>query len=124
MALIRKTRKLGNSAGVLLPKSLLGSEVKVTVIKRPTDIKKEALRALNNHLDDLQGVYILNLEPGEILAISTSTRAVITKKNLKISLVPLGVIKQDLKSKKELKNKLKKAKPILNKQLLQTLRKL
>jgi len=123
MALIRQARKLGNSAGVLLPKSLLGSEVKITVVKRPVDIKKEALRALHQHLEDIQGIYIINLEPGEILAVSTSIKAIITKKNLKITLIPLEIIKQDLKTKKELREKILKSKPIMNKALLTKLKK-
>ena len=123
MALIRKTRKVGNSAGVLLPKSLLGSEVKIVVVKRPVDIKKEALRALHNHLEEIQGIYILNLEPGEILAVSTTTKAIITKPKLKITLIPLDIVRQDMKTKKEIIEKLKKAKPILNKALLSRLKK-
>ena len=41
MPLLRKAVKVGNSAGVILPKSLLGSEVKITVKNRPLNIKKE-----------------------------------------------------------------------------------
>ena len=108
---------------VLLPKKLLGSEVKITVVKRPVDIKKEVLRALYEHLEDLQGVYVINLDPGEILAVSSKTKAIITKKNLKITLIPLEIIKKDIKSKKELRDKLKKAKSILNNLLLLKLKK-
>ena len=123
MEFLRKAVRVGNSAGIILPKRLLGSEVKITVVKRPVDIKKEVLRALYEHLEDLQGVYVINLDPGEILAVSSKTKAIITKKNLKITLIPLEIIKKDIKSKKELRDKLKKAKSILNNLLLLKLKK-
>ena len=96
----------------------------ITLIKKATDIKKEVLRALYEHLEEIRGVYILNLEPGEILALTTKTKAIITKKNLKITLVPLELLKKDLRIKKDLKEKLMKAKPILNENLLLQLRKI
>jgi len=122
MPLIRKTRRVGNSAGVLLPKSLLGSEVKITVVNKPFDIKKETIKALHNHLDDLQGIYIIGDKPAEILAVSTTTRAIISNTKLKITLVPLNIIKRDLKSNPKLRQRIMKAKAIFNNFLLKKLR--
>ena len=41
MEFLRKAVKVGNSSGVILPKKLLGSEVKVIVVNSPINIKKE-----------------------------------------------------------------------------------
>lgn len=119
---MRKTIKVGNSSGVLLPKQLLGSEVRVIVVNQPINIKKEALKLLDNYLPELLGVYIINEKPVEILAISTSTKEIINKNNMKISIVPLSLIRKDI-TKQGLKDKLLKAKTILNNSLLFELRK-
>lgn len=123
MDFVRKTRRVGNSAGVLLPKSLLGSEVKVSVIKRPFDIKKETLKALHSYLDDIQGIYIMNENPAEILAISTKTKSILSNEKMKISLVPLKIIKKDIQTKEKLRQKLSEAKIILNRSLIDILKK-
>lgn len=123
MELIRKTRKVGNSAGVLLPKSLLGSEVKITVVKMPVNIKKEVLKALENHLQDLRGIYIINENPVEVIAVSSKLKSIINSESIKISIVPFSIIKRDLKTKQTLKEKISKAKAILNHSLLLELKK-
>ena len=41
MEFLRKTVKVGNSSGVILPRKLLGSEVRVIVVKRPVNIKRD-----------------------------------------------------------------------------------
>ena len=58
----RRTVKVGNSAGVLLPKSLLGAEVKVSVINMPHNLKKDALRILEPILENIIGIYIIKQE--------------------------------------------------------------
>lgn len=121
---IKKAIKVGNSAGVLLPKSLLGSEVKITLVKKPIDIKKDVLKILENYFEDLLGIYIINLgKQIEILAISAGIRKIISTGKYKISIVPLSIIKQDLKNEPRLKIKLNQAKVILNKALLFDLKK-
>lgn len=121
MEFLRKAKKLGNSAGVLLPKYLLGSEVKVTVVNKPINIKKEALKFLDEHLQDLRGIYITNENPIEILAVSSNIKKLIQDENLKLSIVPISIIKRDL-NKAELKAKLIRAKTILNHSLLSDLK--
>ena len=64
----RRTVKVGNSAGVLLPKSLLGAEVKVSVINMPHNLKKDALRILEPILENIIGIYII-----QIIYILTNT---------------------------------------------------
>jgi hypothetical protein len=124
MEFLRKTRKVGNSAGVILPKSILGSEVKIIVVKRPLNLKKEAIKLLGPFFRDLAGIYIIQENPVEILAISSAIRKVIESGNskIKISIVPLSMIKRDLKISSVLREKLVRAKTILNRSLLAELR--
>ena len=119
---MRKTIRVGNSSGVILPKQLLGSEVRITVVNQPINIKKEALKILDNYLPELLAIYIINEKPVEILAISTNIKEIINKNNIKISIVPLSLIRKDI-TKQGLKDKLLKAKTILNNSLLFELRK-
>ena len=55
----RRAVKVGNSAGVLLPKSVLGSEVIVKVIKPAVNIKKDIMKLLDNMLEEVRGIYVL-----------------------------------------------------------------
>ncbi len=123
MEFLKKAIKVGNSAGVLLPKKLLGSEVKITVINRPINIRKEVIKLLEQYFIDLIGIYILNKKPIEVLAISTNLRKIIMNGKLKISIIPISVIKRDIKTKPKLKAKLIRAESILNKSLLFELKK-
>ena len=120
MELIRIAKKVGNSAGVLLPKKLLGAEVKITLIKRPVNIKKRTLKLISPYLADILGIYITNKKPIEVLAVSLSMKRII-KSKFKISIVPLNIIKKDIQDKPELKEKIKRAEVILNKYLLSEL---
>lgn len=124
MEFIRKTIKLGNSSGVILPRKLLGAEVKISVINIPLDIKKEALKALDSHLDDLLGIYIIAKKPLEVLAVSSSLKKLIYNERIKILLVPLEQLKKDIKSNPELKKKISQSETILNHSLLSQLKKL
>ena len=121
MEFLRKAIKLGNSAGVILPKKLLGAEVRVIVISRPLNIKKEALKILDKDLHSILGIYILNKKPAEVLAITSGIRKVI-EASIKISLVPLDTIKKDLRANLQLRKKLEEAEVILNKSLLLSLK--
>ena len=124
MEFIKKTVKVGNSSGVILPRKLLGSEVKVIVVKRPLNLKKEAIKLLGPFFRDLAGIYITQENPVEILAISSALKKIIEDGNskIKISIVPLSIIKRDLKISSVLKEKLGRAKTILNRSLLAELR--
>ena len=118
MELIRKTRKLGNSSGVLLPKKWLGYEVKITVLNRPLNIRKITFKILENILSDIQGIYLISEKPHEVLAISNSIKKIFHYKGLKLSVVPLNQLKKDLQAKSDLKSKLEKSRIIMNKNLL------
>jgi len=123
MEFTRKAIKVGNSAGVILPRRILGSEVKVIVLSRPLDIKKESLKLLDDYFSSLLGIYIISYNPAEVLAITTNVRKTIEENNIKISLVPLQLIKRDAKMNLQLRKKLETAQTILNKSLLVDLKK-
>lgn len=122
---IKKAVKFGNSAGVLLPKRLLGSEIKIIVLNKPLNIRKDVIRILENYFEELKGIYITNIskETVEILAISSSIQKIITSGKYKINIVPLDVVKKDIKINLRVRIKLNQAKTILNKSLLFDLRK-
>ncbi len=122
MEFIKKAVKVGNSAGVILPKKLLGSEVKIKVIRLPVNIKEESLKLLKEFLPDIRGVYILNKNPAEVLAISKKIKKII-KSKIKLSIIPFSIIKRDIENP-ELKQKLMKAETIINYSLLAELKRL
>ncbi len=124
MEFLRKAVKVGNSAGVILPKKLLGSEVKVTVMKRPVNIKMEVIKLTNQYFSDISGIYIISKKPIEVIAVTSKQKKIIKSGKIKISLVPLSLIKKDLKLKPELKQKIVKAEVILNPSLLKKLKNL
>ncbi len=119
---VKETRRVGNSAGVILPKDLLGSTVKVTVIKRKIDIKKKVINLVGKYMKDVRGVYVMDRDKREVLVISNSLRKRINGK-VKINIVPLRIIERDIKSKEKLREKLRKAEVIINRALLNKLRK-
>ena len=120
MEFIKTTRKIGNSSGVLLPKSLLGSLVKVTILEKKIDVKKEAIKILYSYLPNILGIYIIGKNPIEIIAISEKTRKIIKNEKMKISLVPLTIVRKDMKNP-VLRAKLAKAEIIFNRFLISEL---
>jgi hypothetical protein len=122
MKFIRKTIKVGNSSGVLLPKKLLGSEVKVIVVNRPKNIKRDVLKAIEKDLGDVVGICITQKKPVEVFVISNTLRKKLEKEDMKIIFVPVSVLKRDLKTNDNLRNKISKAEPIMNSNLLDELK--
>ena len=121
----RKAIKVGNSSGILLPRALLGSDVVVTVINRPLNIKKDVLSILEPVIEDIIGVYLIKSgnKKAEVLAVSSATDNLIEKGRYKIDIVPIKLLEKSLKDKKPIQDKIKNATPILNKQLLISLKK-
>jgi putative transposon-encoded protein len=121
----RRTIKVGNSSGVLLPKSLLGAEVIVKIVSPPQNIKQDVLKLLAPFFEDILGIYIINIENKkvDILAVSSATSSSAQKGNYKIDIVPISLLKKSIKEKQQTKEKIKNAKTILNKRLLFELKK-
>ena len=121
----RRAIKVGNSSGVLLPKSFLGHYVKITVVAPPKNIKKDVTAILDSFLEEILGIYLISEtdEQTEILAVSTNINKHLERRNYLVDVVPLNVLKKSLKEKPEVREKIKNAKPLLNKMLLFELRK-
>jgi predicted nucleotidyltransferase len=56
--LIKPIIRVGNSAGILLPKNWLNGSVKVELIKKPIKIKGDVLEILDPYLEDIIGIYL------------------------------------------------------------------
>ncbi|HRZ85437.1 MAG TPA: hypothetical protein P5277_01525 [Candidatus Paceibacterota bacterium] len=121
----RRTIKVGNSAGVLLPKSLLGAEVVVRVVSPPLDIKRDIIKILAPFFEDILGIYLIKIENKkvDILAVSSATSNSVQKGNYKIDIVPIQLLKKSIKEKQQTKERIRDAKTILNKRLLFELKK-
>ena len=56
---VKKIVKVGNSAGVVLPREWYGGEARVELIKRPMNIQEDVLKILRPHLPNILGIYIV-----------------------------------------------------------------
>ncbi len=133
MELIKNVEKWGNSAGILLPKAWLGNQVKVALIERTLNIKKEVLALLEPYLEDLLGVYLVgSYARGEeekdsdidIIAISGGIKKEIISGKYHISIATLQGIQKTMCHYPELIiPRMREAKSILNSQLLEEIKK-
>ena len=132
MELLRDVAKWGNSSGVLLPKEWMGNQVKITLVDRTLEIKKESLNILEPYLEDLLGIYLVgSYARGEqdkdsdidIIAISKKTKKEIVSGKYNISLITLDSAEKTLKKNPILiLPRLNEAKAILNGSLLEELK--
>ncbi len=133
MELIKNVSGWGNSAGVLLPKEWKGKEVKIILIDRSSEIKKEVFDMLSDYLEDILGIYLTGSyargeqEVGsdtDIIAISNKTKKEIVSGKYHVSIATLNGIKNTIKAHPELiLPRLNEAKTILNESLLEELKK-
>ena len=126
--LIKPVVKLGNSAGIVLPKEWYGGKAKVKLIKKPLNINKDVLEILEPYLYDIQGIYLVgSYARGEQTEKSDVDVVIVTNKiNKKIEQGNYNLI---LISQEEVENSLnnnvlpilpmlKEAKALLNKDLI------
>lgn len=128
MELIKNTIRVGNSAGVLLPKEFLNTQVKIVL--QPLNIEKDILDILNERklLPKVLGVYLVgSYARGEqtiesdvdVLVITENVGDRISKGKYDLMLVWRGLV--DEKMKKDIFPLLPmiiEAKPIINEELL------
>ena len=129
MERIAQVSKWGNSGGVLLPREWLGKQVKVILVDRTDQIRKEIMAILDSYLEDILGIYLIgSYARGEqekdsdidIIVISKDLRKKITSGKYNIEIYPLKNIKKTLKNNPlMIFPSLIEAKPILNKSLLE-----
>ena len=128
MELIKTTIKVGNSAGVLLPKKYLNSQVKI--ILEPLNIEKDVLDILmeENLLSEVLGVYITgSYARGEqtvesdidILIVTNKIEKVIKKEKYDLLLITKTTLeKQLVENALPILPMIKEAKTIINKDLI------
>lgn len=128
MKLIKPIVKVGNSAGVLLPKQWLNGEAEVTLIRKPKNIKYEILQILEEELYSISGLYLVgsyarkeqtSKSDIDVLGITQKVNKKIKKGNYEILLVSRDVLDESLKNNVlPLLPMLKEALPIINQELL------
>ena len=105
MELVKSIVRLGNSAGVVLPKEWLHGEAKITLLKKPENPKKEVLNILEPYLSSVLGVYIVgSYARGEqsrgsdvdVLAITTDISRHMRQANYDITFVSKDNLKATL----------------------------
>ena len=129
---IRNAIRWGNSAGVLLPKNWAGQQVKVILIDRTLQIKKEVLIMLENYLEDIIGIYLVGSYARneqeedsdiDIIAISKNIKKEVISGKYSISITPLKSLKRTIEKNPILVlPRLNEAKVIINSSLLEELK--
>ena len=131
---VKNVGKWGNSGGILLPKEWIGNQVKIVLINRTDEIKKEAISMLSEYLDDILGVYLAgSYSRGDqdkesdidIIAITNHIKKEIISGKYHISLVTLENLKKTLEKNPILvAPRLREANVIINPLLLKELNKI
>ncbi len=132
MELVKNVVSWGNSAGISVPREWIGSQVKVVIIDRTLEIKKEVFNILEPYLEDILGIYLTgSYARGEqdsesdidIIAISKQTKKEIISGKYHISITPLDSVRKIIEKNPILiLPRLIEAKPIVNKSLLEELK--
>jgi len=130
--LIKPIVKLGNGAGVVLPKEWLGGEARVQVSKKPLNLKEDIIKMLKPYFKDLIGIYLVgSYARGEqnknsdidVIAISSKTKKEIVSGKYHISIYKLESAEKTLnKHPIMIYPRLIEAKTILNEILLEKLK--
>jgi len=131
--IIKPIIRVGNSAGVLVPKSWINGRAKVKLIQKPIKIEKDILEVLEPYLKDVIGVYLVgSYARGEqeeksdvdVLVITEKENNKIIKNRYNMILISeenlRGVLKENAIP---LIPMLREAKPIINSNLLKKYKK-
>lgn len=121
----------GNSAGVLLPREWFGKQVKIILIDRTNEIKKDILDILDQYLNDIIGIYLVGSYARnehqadsdiDIIVISKNIRKHIISGRYDIDIYTLDSIRKTIKNNPiMILPSLLEAIPIINKSLLEEL---
>ena len=57
--LVRPIVKVGNSAGVILPRDWLHGTAKIELVKKPVNLEEEILKVLRDYLKEIKGIYLV-----------------------------------------------------------------
>lgn len=127
MELIRPIVRVGNSAGVVLPREWLHGKAKVTLVEKPADVKRELMEILDEYLESVIGIALVgSYARGEETAESDVDVLVITQNvgnrirygKYEILLIPVDEIKKRInRNALPLIPMFREAKPLMNKAL-------
>lgn len=130
--MIKKIVRVGNSAGVILPRDWFGGEAKVELIKKPLNIEEDILKILKPYLQDIFGIYLVGSYARGEQTSESDVDVIVISKNLKkeivygkyhISIYTLESVKKTIKENPiMIYPRLLEAKAILNKNLLEELK--
>lgn len=128
MELIKPIVKVGNSAGVILPKEWLNGEAKVILVRRPENPQEEILEIVKSYLPSIIGLYLVgsyarkeqnSKSDIDVLAITTDINKKIKKSKYDINLISRDTLDESLKENiLPLLPMLIEANPIINADLL------
>ncbi len=126
--IIKPVIRLGNSAGVILPREWLNGQARVVLVKAPSNINKEVFEILDSVLESVLGIYLVgSYARGEekedsdidVLVITSDINSKIKKGKYDIILISKKNLESELDNNiLPLLPMLKEAKPITNKDLI------
>ena len=126
--LIKPIVKVGNSAGVLLPREWLNGKARIELVEKPLDINSDILEILRPDLESINGIYITGSyarheetekSDVDVLVITENIEKRLKSGKYDILLVPRETLKQRLEDDAlPLLPMILEAEPILNKKLL------
>lgn len=133
MELVKPIVRVGNSAGIVLPKGWLGGKVRVELVRKPLNIrviKGEILEILDNYLDEILGVYLVgSYARGEeredsdvdVLVATSGINKKIERGKYEIIMITLDKIRENIRKVLPIIPMLREAKVLINRRLLEEL---
>ena len=122
--LIKPIIKVGNSAGVILPKNWINGEARIELIEKPLDIKNDILEILKPYLQNIEGIYLIGSYAREeqtkesdvdVLVITDKISKKIKRGKYELILIPKEKVESALeKNILPILPMLKEAKPLFN----------
>ena len=89
--LVKQVVRVGNSAGVILPREWLNAKAKVKLVGEPLNIKKNVLEILAPYLGDVIGIYIVGSYAREEETERSDVDVLVGIRDRSSSLVPLFI---------------------------------
>lgn len=126
--LIRQIVKVGNGAGVVLPRQWYGGKARIELLEKPLDIKKDILEILDSYMENVMGIYLAGSyargqqkddSDVDVLVVTYNINKKITKGKYEILLISRDNLKNTLKNNVlPILPMLRESKVILNKDLI------
>lgn len=129
--LIKTVVRVGNSAGVILPKDWVGGAAKVELIRRPLNIRADVLRLLDGYLSSILGIYLVGSyardeqvadSDVDVVVISGKLRKRIVSGKYHIEIYPIDVVEKTIENNPlMIYPRIAESKVILNESLIEGL---